>query len=366
MAFGTIAVSDSLSVLANGLNVPLGSLDPKKVYEIIERDLAYHNQLVKGELLPFMCKITDQVESVYGIRDYMTVEEIDEFGRPDAQKVGGGALLGLPLSSYGRSLQWTWNYLQVTSVGEFAEQYNAAKAADLNGIRLNIMRRIFNPTNNLTYRDKLINNRVLSLRSFYNADGQQVQPSQTFQQFNGATHTHYTTTNAASATGVQVSALINNVVEHGRQGKIVLFINQAQVANIRSLTAADEFTPYTDVRIRQPLSATYATDGVLDQDNPEDRAIGIFGAAQVWVKPYIPAGYMVAIDLGDDQMKPLAFRTRPNGVFSDFGTRGKTYTEDFPLYAEFLARDYGIGVINRHMAAVLQVVASPVYTQPVF
>lgn len=365
MAYGTYAINDSLGVLANNLNVQISTLDPVKIYEIIQQDLAYHNELVNNELLPNMCAITDKPEYFYGIRDFMTVEQLDEFGRPNAQKVTGGTTLGLPLYRYGRAVQWTRDALNVMTLGELVEQYNAMKAADLNAIRINIARRIFNATNTLNYVDRLVNNRTLRLRAFYNGDGEQVMPSPTFTQFAG-THTHFNTTSSGTVTGAQVTALINNVLEHGHSGgNLVLYINQAQLAVIRTMTAADEFTPFTDVRIRQSANTTYAVSDNLVVESPEDRAVGIFGAATVWVKPYIPAGYLLAMDLGVGTQKPLGFRTRENGVYGDFNQRGDTYSGDFPLYTQYFARDYGIGVINRHMAAVLQINVSPVYTAPV-
>ncbi len=349
--WGTLQVSDSLGALRNANNT-VAQYGIRAFYEQINRDLTQHNSLVRAELIPDLCKITDERETVYGVKDMMTVEEIDEYGRPDTQKAGLAEVLGLPLSSFGRSVGWTWDYMQVVSAGEMTNQYTAMRTADLKGIKVNILRRIFNPLNNLTYKDRKIDDRALSLYAFHNADSMSVYPGPNGESFVGSTHTHYSGT--ATLTAANVLADISNVMEHGVVGDLVLYINQAQESAIRGFTGSGEFVAFVDSRIVQPNTVTYA-EGPLDLQNPNDRAIGIFGAATVSVKPWIPAGYYAVIDKGAGDMKPLAFRTRPGGVFADFGMRGRHRSEDFPLYADTLARDYGIGVANRHMVSVRRV-----------
>jgi hypothetical protein len=349
MPWGTITVSDTLRALAQS-TAPVAQFGVQEAYALIERDLAYHNRLVRQELIPDLCVITEDREMVYGSRADMTVEEIDEFGRPDTQKVGAAAVLGFPLSSYGRSVGWTWDAMQVMPAQELAEQYQAMRNADLNGIRANITRRLFNPLNSLTYLDRKIDNRTLKLRAFTNADSEVVMTGPNGETFNAATHTHFNGT--ASLTAANVLADITNVIEHGTVGEVVLYINAAQEAAIRGFTGSGEFSPFVDMRIRQSTTTTFAQGDSLDVLSPGDRAIGIFGAATVWVKPWIPANYYAVIDKGAGPMKPLAFRTRPGGVLADFGFRGRYRSEDFPLYADTLARDYGIGVRQRHMVAV--------------
>jgi hypothetical protein len=364
MNWGTLQVSDTLQSLALAQGLTIAQFGVAETYALVERDLNYHNQLVNTEMIPDLCWVTDQREEQYGIQDDMTVEEIDEFGRPDTQKLGFATTMGFPLSSYGRSVGWTWDYAQVQTPGQLVEQVTAIKGGDLKGIRLNIARRLFNPANNLTYKDRKIDNKTLKLRALINADGEQVMPGPEMQAFNAGTHTHYTATNNASLTNTAVTALVNNVLEHGRVGELCLYINLAQEAAIRGFNGANEFTPYVDVRIRQSQTAVYAIDDTLDLDTPEDRAIGIYGAAKVYVKPWIPSGYLLCVDKGAGNMKPLAYRTRPGGALSDLGLRGRIKTDDFPLYAETLARDYGVGVWQRHMAACLQIVASTTYSAP--
>src|SRR5262249_36936911 len=109
----------------------------------------------------------------------------------------------------------------------------------------------------------------------------------------------------------------------------------------------------------------YATDQNLQYETPDDREIGRFGPAVVQVKPYIPIGYLDCVDEGAGALKPLAYRTRPGGALSDLGPRGQSNPTEFPILCKTWARDYGIGVWQRNMAAVMQVTTNAAYTAPV-
>jgi hypothetical protein len=360
MIHGTIQIPDTLRALdtANGTVAQFG-ID--KAYELIQKDADVHNALVNDELIPDLCETTEDREITYGAADDMTVEEIDEYGRPDTQKVGFAETLGLPLSSYGRSIGWTWDVMQVITPRELLMQYLAAQTADLKGIKVNILRRVFNPFDTLEYVDAKIDKRKLKLYAFYNADGMQVWPGPDGQDFDPDTHTHYTASTTLSAS--VIDALIGNVLEHGRAGKLELRIARVNESQIRALNGAGQFLPYDYSYVIPPTNEARAR-GELDPDNIEDRAIGMWGPAEVWVKPYQPSNYLWVLDKGVATQKPLKRRTRKGGAFANWGLRGKHRNEDFPLFADTLARDYGVGVGNRHMSAAHFVDGGGVYAQP--
>jgi len=119
------------------------------------------------------------------------------------------------------------------------------------------------------------------------------------------------------------------------------------------------FTAYLDARLLPATNANQARGG-LDFMNPQNRAIGLFGAAEIWVKPWMPAGYLFAWVMGGP--RPLVMRQRPNGgglvVVAD--------EEAHPLRARSIEREFGCGVWTRTNGAVLQVVAGAVYAAPTF
>jgi len=83
--------------------------------------------------------------------------------------------------------------------------------------------------------------------------------------------------------------------------------------------------------------------------NVTNRAIGIVGPAEVWVKPWIPPGYVLCLHVGQGG-NALVRRTREGGggnldILFD--------NEIYPLRARAMGREFGFGVFNRVAAAVL-------------
>jgi hypothetical protein len=78
------------------------------------------------------------------------------------------------------------------------------------------------------------------------------------------------------------------------------------------------------------------------------RNIGLFDAADVQVRPWVPANYYLAwMELPG--YKVLRVRERRTG---SFGLKLMAEYETFPLRARALANEYGVGVFNRVGAAV--------------
>lgn len=357
---GTLQVSDTLAALAaQSTGVTVADYGIEETFAVIDQDNRIYNDEVRNELLPDFCVTSGEREWVYGGNDEMTVEEIDQYGDPDTEKVGAGATMGAPLKRFGRAVQWTWDYMQVTPVAEIAKQYTALQTADLKGIRRNIRNAFFVPTNNLTYRDRLLDNRTIKTYSLLNGDGMAIPMGPTGTLSDAATRTHYMGT--ASLVAADVRALIRKALDFEVQGELVLYIPGTQETAIRAMNTPGDFSALVDVDIVQPNTATYVR-GDLDLRNPNDRRIGKFGAAWVDVRPWMPDNYLLVVDKGTGDMKPLQFRTRPNGAFADFGLRARV--QSHPLYGDTWARDYGIAVRNRHMAAALYI-GNATYTAPV-
>jgi hypothetical protein len=106
---------------------------------------------------------------------------------------------------------------------------------------------------------------------------------------------------------------------------------------------------YLDPRLTINANANQPQTRV-DLTRMDNRAIGIFGAAEVWVKPWIPANYLLVTDVGSNA-KPLVLR---NPVNSPVGLHFEAAIETFPLRAEYSEHQFGFGAWNRLNGAVLQ------------
>jgi hypothetical protein len=243
-------------------------------------------------------------------------------------------------------------------VAQYLGKIDAFAAADIKAFLRAIKQALFKPTNNLTYKDRLQTNLELPLRALLNADGTAIPTGPNGQTFDGSTHTHYK--GVASLTAASLSALIDNVVEHGVDGQIRLYIARADEATVRGFTG---FSAYLDARITVTGAAQIGSQA-LDTTSPDDRAIGVFDGAEVWVKPWVLEDYQAVIDYGATE-KALGIRTRTGSLTGTGAFAIQAENEAYPLRARDVGREYGVGVVNRHKAAV-QYSANATYAAPTF
>lgn len=352
MVYGTLSSYDTL--LANRLSV--AEFGEDRTYAGIAAMLAAHNTITTDMMGDLVERTTDNMRAYGGI-DSMTMEELDEFGSADAQKVGVGTTLGFPLRRYGRALQWTRIYMLRAAVADIAAQVQAMQDADVLNIQRRFKEATFNPTNRVETDRLALRKLALPIKAFVNGDGEPIPPGPNGEIFNGATHTHYLAN--SSLTAAALSALVTTITEHIATGTVVLYIAQGDEAALRTFNLPGQFTQYVDGRVVMATTQTYAA-GSLDMINANNRAIGLYGAAEVWVKPWIPAGY-AACFARTPGMRPLVMRYDP--VLYN-GTLALEYDdEEHPLRANGYARYFGMGAWNRAGAAVLDF-THPSYTMP--
>lgn len=308
--------------------------------------LQIHNQLFE-EMAMDLAAVVNSPQLPFVGGDTAIIQELDEWGRADASKASVSGNLGFPLRIYGSSVQWTKTYMERATVGEFAAQLDAHAAADLVNFRNLIKTALFNNANTTGYVDRLDSKLTYTLTALLNADGMAIPTSPSGATFDGSTHTHY----LANATYTEAATLatINTVVEHGVDGKIVLFIAKADEATVR---AFNDFAPYLDARITVS-GANQIGSEALDVNNPDNRAIGVFGGAEVWVKPWVPANYQAVADVGAAR-KPLGIRVRAGNSLTS-GTGSFRMIDEHghhPLTAQNLGREIGVAAYGREKAAV--------------
>lgn len=343
MSFGTLTTLDDLQDTTQ----TIANFGEEALSQRVAQALALHNAGMQEELRDFAV-ITDQIQFPYGTAFNSAMQELDEFGSPDVQKITAGGNVGLPLRFYGIAKQWTRHFVLNTPVNQLLAEMDDAADADIRNVRLQIGRRLLTATNLLSYFDRLQTRLTVDLRALLNADGQAIPPGPNGESFTAGSHTHYLA--ISGLTEAFAKSVVDTVVEHGVTGGMAIYIARADEAAWRAFT---DFTPFVDVRIQQNDQTRYATGG-LDVTNPGDRVIGLFDSAEVHVKPFIPANYMVAFDRGAGNDKALGIRTRGGSLGGDAynGGFGTLYEADgFPLRARALGREFGVGVIGRHKAA---------------
>jgi hypothetical protein len=340
MAYGTLTISDLLATRLQSV----AEVGEQNVFQAIDDALQAHNQLMEEQMAEFVDMSTDR-QRRYGGPDSMTMDEVDEGGLADAQKVQVGQTVGFPLRKFQRPIQWTRDYFRRASAKEIAEQFIALQDADVQTLRRDMARAIFYPTN-YTYNDRYVDEVDLAVKRLLNADSTGIPVGPNGETFDGTTHTHFLAT--SSLVAADVTSLLETVIEHHAMGQSVLNINRAQETAMRALSG---FTPYLDAKLIPATNANQA-NGTLDQSNLYNRAIGVWNSTgtEVWVKPWVPSSYMFATIIGAP--KPLVMRYDP--VYGN-QLEMAVDNENFPLRARAFQRHAGFGVWTRTNGAVLYI-----------
>lgn len=340
MPYGTLSTFDTLAASQQTV-IDFGE---DQAFAGIDALYAAHNEIMREQLAALVDFTTDQLRR-YGGADQMNFDEVDEMGRADAQKVTAGVNVGFPMRLHQLPLQWTRRYFLNKTGAELAAQATSVLDAHRRRVSREVRRAIFNPTNNSSYVDRLMDQVVLPLRALVNADSNAIPPGPNGETFDASTHTHYlarVSTLAAS----DIDAVLETVREHFTQGTQFLYINRAQEAAIRAFTT--RFTAYQSVQII-PADNTQRSNRTLDETNLYNRAIGVWdNGTEIWVKPWIPANYMFTYLSGAP--RPLALRERRPGS-SNLIVAAED--EQYPLRARFAEAEFGVGVWTRTNGAVL-------------
>lgn len=357
----------SLSLFDQGqLSQTVVNFGEQRAFEILSANLAAHNRAVDEMIAEFADVTTDQQRN-FGSGVTGEMVDADEYAAPEAQKRQvSSTAVGFPLRQKQYGLQWTNLWMQTHTVADLEKEYVAGRTADIKAIHQAVRQALFTPTNNTAYIDRRVDNLPYTIRALLNGDGQAIPLGPNLEVFPGS-HTHYLTSGQTYVTAAQATALINTVVEHGHTGggQVRVYINRADEGDKDTANsgwrALPGFAPYTDTRLIQPDNAAAYARGDLSFVNLYNRAIGIYQGAEIWVKPWVPQGYAFAFDRLTPQ-KPLGFRVRAGTTLGQLQIVAE-WADHYPLRAQAMAREFGIGVWTRSNGAVLQNTAGA-YTAP--
>lgn len=311
------------------------------IQKVLQNDLAVHNAIV-SEMMSEMCDMTTDRQRIYGTSIGGDMIEVDEYGLAPTQKALPGETVGFPLRLFQYNVGWTYKWLQNHTPADLAMMTLAAQQAHWRRLQLELKRAIFSATN-YTFNDHLVDNVALYVKRFVNADSAKIPNGPNGEVFDGATHTHFNAN--ATLTAAALLDSINDVIEHGFGGHVITCISKTDETAVRALSG---FVAYIDPRIVYRVTDTPSQ--TLDISRLDNRAIGIFNGAEVWVKPWMPANYAFSYDSASPE-KPLAFRQRASNSLQ--GLRLAAENEDYPLYARDMEAEFGVGVWTRTNGSIL-------------
>ncbi|MBA2412275.1 MAG: hypothetical protein H0V63_05550 [Burkholderiaceae bacterium] len=319
------------------------------VQRLLDDELAGHNRVME-EMLGELADVTTDRIRTYGSTQGGSMVETDEYGRAPTQKEAPGETLGFPLKRFQYAVGWTDVWFDIHKPIDMAVAVAGAQSAHRQRVAWDIKNALFQSAN-YTFTDHLVDNVVVGgtngVKRLLNADSTTIPVSPSGTTFTGSSHTHYV--GEASYTAAFLTTEIANVTEHGHTADMRVYINSAQETATRAFTG---FVAYVESRVQNLTAGLVAVGRSLDVNAPIDnRAIGLFGGAEVWIKPWVPANYVFIFDAAGP--KPLVFRQRDQTVLQ--GLRLKATNRAFPLEAEFFVAEYGISAWNRTNGSVLYI-----------
>jgi hypothetical protein len=340
MAYGTLSTLDTLLAVRQSV-VQFGE---DRAWTSIQAALDAHNAQI-NEMLGSLIEKTTDIRRGYGTGDIKVMDEMDQWGQADAQKITVSVAIDFPLRRYGQSLQWTRQWMMSNTVGQLAAEVNGIMDADRINMLRQTKRAVYIPTNS-TFVDKLgttVANVPLNIKAFANNDGSAYPVGPNGEIF-ATSHTHYLA--SATLTGAAADSLVLAVQEHFNSGQPVIVINSADEAAWRALP---NFRPYIDPRLTLNYNANQPLER-LNFANIYNREIGLYGAALLRIRPWALPNY--AFGYIEGQAPPLVMRVP---TYEGLGDLNLDFEDErLPLRARSYGRQFGIGVWQRVGGAVLE------------
>lgn len=344
--YGTLTISDLLGT-TTGTIAQFGPDAEARIWAAFEGSLEAHNRQMV-EMVSTFCDTT--TERIFGLGGLTTgdFEEMDELETPRPQKFAPGENLGVPMRNYVFGQQWTDLYLMEATPAELAGQVLGVQDADRRNIINEVNRAIYLSSNYTSVDIRKKDQASLPVKRLANADSMSIPVGPNGETFTASSHTHYIA-RVSTFASTDLDALITTVAEHYR-GMVKVAINAAQEAAVRAFTG---FTATVDARIIQATTGAYVGAPPLALDNRGDRFIGVYNGAEIWVKPWTIANYLLAWNTGSP--KVCMFRTRTGADNPAAGLRPVYQQRGYPLTMRGWAREFGVAVLSRVGAAVLYV-----------
>ncbi len=313
-----------------------------------------NGDLLSDPLLSGLISVTDEIAVEYEIGATNGFQDHTEYSRPDA---GRGATSGhmLPLNAYDRGLGWTWDMLRKARRRQLTADI-AAAIRDLKDLwAQKILTRLFQST-----ADTVGTGSSVPLADGGVADASYIPlpvPDRggTFL----ATHSHITFLDGITQANLETA--LQHLWEHGYNAPFDLLISQVDIGSWTNSANVTGWIPRADPAIRYGATADLA--------NVADDYLGVIetdlGAARVRATDRVPTGFWSTFkSYGPlDERNPLVVRLDPEVGQAICRMLSGDHIRDYPLENAILFAEFGVGVMDRVGAVVIENDAAA-YTDP--
>lgn len=338
---GVYSVSDLLTFNQN----PITNYDPNAIAQALADRNAAHNALVNQMLSALVEETAERVGGVPAPGSGEMIR-VNEDAAVQTRKESAPSQQNYPLYKFQHAEGLLQDYLMRATPADLATRQMTVERTHLNSIRREMLRGLLYPVNRQE-RDRFRDGMLLNIKALANGDDVEYFGANGGSVASG--HSHYL---AGTLDKTNLDALIGTVQEHTETSNVQVWVARGQEDAVRALVG---FSAYLDSRVIPAMLAGLQTAGTvgaaqLDTSNPTNRAIGVYGGAEIFVKPYMPDGYVLAIDAGRST-KPL--RKRVSDLASQRGLRLAGGTLSHPLENRYWEDYFGFAAHDRTAAAVL-------------
>lgn len=278
-----------------------------------------------------------------------------------AVKAGGSWDTAYPLEDFGAQIAWTDVVMGYMTVNEFNRHVQTVEEQDRNTLRFEMLRALMNDGGGSyrTFTDPLWGS--LHIQPLANGDATVYSPvvgSSTEATENLYLESGYAASAISDTNNPFVTMVAKFVAHFGRDNggnNVAIFINTAQEAKTRALT---DFVAVEDRFIRTSSLA----DVPQNLPSVPGTVIGRVSGAWIVVWDWIPANYMVGIQLGVEP--PLKMRVDPASTGIQRGLSLVATDQIYPFTMAHWRHRFGFGVGNRLNGLVMELGTGGTYTIP--
>jgi hypothetical protein len=348
--YGVLNMSDVSTVATVGQQV---------IYETAAAIFAAHDAEVNRALSLFVqSPATTLYQETYKLLSGGTMQEMSEYGDPNAVKASGGYPVGYPLRDYQDKIAITRVTREKMTLGDYQVHVDNIRERHVTTVRRDMLSALLLKSN-YTWKDPQYGD--IAVKRLANTDGTLYAPK--IGAPAAADDNHYLVsgyvTASISDTNNPFTAMITALTEHGA-GDVAVFINTAEVAKV---TALSSFVEAGDPYIRAGVTADALVRQLANAPGTYlGRVKGVGGrGAHVIQWDYIPATYMLGVNL--DMPQPLKKRVDAETKLQGFGIIPGGNPQ-YPLQEAIYGERFGFGVAQRTGAVVMYLATGSTWTDP--
>lgn len=338
----------------------VNTVGQEAVYEAANTYLNTHATDMMKAYSAFLQEETEAFKERYKLPGGGRLQRRGGQAQSAATKAGGAWDVAYPLEDFGAQITGDDVTLAYMRLDEFDRHLQTVSIQDLNTVRYEMLKALFNNTQR-AFIDPLHGS--LSIEPLANDDAVLYPPVLGSEA--EATDDHYLISNyagtAIDSTHNPYPTLREELEEHfGAMqgfGNVAAFIHPDQVAVTEAL---GDFVPAEDIGIRASTTTSVLRSETLP--NVPGRVIGRVNGVWVVEWRWIPAGYVLAVDL--DAPAPLKMRRDPSDTGLQRGLHLKSTDLQSPLEASHYRHRFGVGVGNRLNGVVMQLAVGTAYEIP--